>query len=158
MDVIIFIKKIIGPVYDFFYNLRLKMIRAVLMTFFSRVEHRQNLQVGKNSAWNWGCWINAMGGVKIGANVIIGPYCVIHSGNHNFDDLDKPIMFQGFTKKPVEIGDNCWLGASVIVLPGVRIGSGSVIGAGSVVTRNVPPNSVVVGNPARILRSRKPKR
>jgi acetyltransferase-like isoleucine patch superfamily enzyme len=123
--------------------------------FHSHVEHRRNLQVGENSGWNRGTWINAMGGVEIGSNVIIGPYCIIQTGNHRFDQIDKPIRLQGYVKDPVRIGDDCWLGANVIVLPGVTIGRGSVIGAGSVVTQDIPPYSVAVGNPARVVKSRK---
>lgn len=125
-----------------------------LMNLFSRIEYRRNLRIGKNSAWNWGCWINALGGIEIGSNVIIGPYCIIHSANHTFDDIARPIILQGYEKKPVRIGDDCWLGANVIVLPGVTIGRGSIIGAGSVVTKDIPPYSVAVGNPAKVIRSR----
>jgi acetyltransferase-like isoleucine patch superfamily enzyme len=137
-----------------FAYIQMKVMRWALMTIFSRVEYRQNLIVGKGSAWNWGCWINAMGGIEIGSNVLIGPYCIIHSANHKFDDITKLIVEQGFKKAPVKIGDECWIGANVIILPGVSIGKGSVVGAGSVVTKNIPPYSVVVGNPAQILYSR----
>jgi acetyltransferase-like isoleucine patch superfamily enzyme len=126
-----------------------------LWNLFSRVGHRRNLRVGKNSGWNWGCWINAYGGITIGSNVIIGPYCVIHSANHIFADTTIPINKQGFEKLPVKIEDDCWLGAKVIVLPGVTIGKGCVIGAGSVVTHDIPEYSVAVGNPAKVIRSRK---
>lgn len=124
--------------------------------FHSRVEYRKRLRVGKNSGWNWGTWINAQGGVDIGSDVMIGPGCIIHSANHRFERVDTPIRLQGYTKASVKIEDDCWLGAHVIVLPGVTIGRGSVIGAGSVVTKDIPPYSVVAGNPARVIRSRKP--
>jgi len=124
--------------------------------FHSRVEYRRNLRVGENSGWNWGTWINAQGGVEIGSNVLIGPGCVIHSANHNYGRTDVPIRLQGYIKAPVRIDDDCWLGANVIVLPGVKIGKGSVVGAGSVVTHDIPPYSVVAGNPAKVLKSRKP--
>lgn len=126
--------------------------------FHSHVEYRKRLRVGKNSGWNWGTWINAQGGVEIGSNVIIGPGCMIHSANHKFERVDTPIRLQGYTEEPVRIEDDCWLGASVTVVPGVTIGKGSVIGAGSVVTKDVPPYSVAIGNPARVIRSRKPSK
>jgi acetyltransferase-like isoleucine patch superfamily enzyme len=124
------------------------------MHLHSKVTYRENLKLGKNSAWNYGCWINAMGKITIGNNVIIGPYCVIHSGNHRFDRLDIPIRLQGYEKSQVIIEDDCWLGANVIVLSGVTIGKGSVIGAGSVVTKDIPRFSVVAGNPARVIKNR----
>lgn len=124
--------------------------------FHSHVEYRRRLRVGKNSGWNWGTWINAQGGVIIGSDVLIGPECIIHSANHRFDRTDIPIRSQGYEKATVVIEDDCWLGANVTVLPGVRIGKGSVVGAGSVITHDIPPYSVAVGNPARVLKSRKP--
>jgi acetyltransferase-like isoleucine patch superfamily enzyme len=137
-----------------FYYVKGHVVSWALMNFFSRIEYRHNLKVGKNSAWNWGCWINAMGGIEIGSNVIIGPYCVIHSANHKFNDINQPILFQGYERLSVKIKDDCWLGANVIVLPGVTIGKGCVIGAGSVVTKDIPEYSVAVGNPAKVIRSR----
>lgn len=106
---------------------------------YSHVEYRRNLRIGRNSGWNWGTWINAQGGVEIASNVMIGRRCIIHSANHKFDRTDVPIRSQGFIKAPVRIDDDCWLGANVIVLPEVTIGKGSVVGAGSVVTHDVPP-------------------
>lgn len=94
-----------------------------------------------------------MGGIDIGANVIIGPYC--HSANHKFNDINKPIRMQGHRMMRTKIDDDCWLGAGVIVIPGVIIGKGSVIGAGSVVTQNIPPYSLAVGNPAKVIQSRR---
>jgi maltose O-acetyltransferase len=142
-----------GIKFPFIY-VRGRILKWVLMNVFSRVENKQNLHVGENSAWNWGCWMNAYGGIEIGSNVIIGPYCIIHSANHSFNDTVSPIKLQGYEMASVRIGDDCWLGANVIVLPGVHIGRGTVIGAGSVVTKDIPPYSVVVGNPAKVIYSR----
>ena len=114
-----------------------------------------NLSIGEKGSINNGAWINAMGGVKIGNHVLIGPYVIIHSGNHKFDRLDIPIQEQGWNKLGVIIGDDVWIGANAIVLPGVTVGKGSVIGSGAVVTRDIPPYSVAVGIPAEVIKSRK---
>ncbi|AXF05541.1 acyltransferase [Paraburkholderia hospita] len=95
--------------------------------------------------------VGGSGGVTIGRNTIIGQHFTAHPENHNFSDLSRPIREQGTTRKPIVIGDDCWLGARVTVLAGVTIGEGCVIAAGSVVTRDVPPLSVVAGIPGRIV-------
>lgn len=105
-----------------------------------------------------GIGINASisGTCTIGSYVMMGPNVTIITRNHRFDDLDKPMMFQGFEEeKPVVIGDDVWIGERVIILPGVHIGNGSIIAAGSVVTHDVPEYAVVGGVPARVLKSRK---
>lgn len=96
------------------------------------------------------------GKVTIGSNVMMGPDVCIYVRNHAFDQTDIPMNQQGFSpEKPVFIEDDVWIGAKVIILPGVHIGTGAVIGAGSVVTKDVPDYAVVGGNPARILKMRK---
>lgn len=98
--------------------------------------------------------VGGSGGVSIGKNTIIGQYFSAHPENHNFDDLSRPIREQGTTRRSIAIGEDCWLGARVTVLGGVTIGRGSVVAAGAVVTRDVPPLSIVAGIPARIVGSR----
>jgi acetyltransferase-like isoleucine patch superfamily enzyme len=127
------------------------------MTLLSFVWNRQGLRVGSNSCWHRGCFIDALGGVSIGENVIIGPNVVIHSANHRFNDLDTPIMRQGHDCAAVTIEDDCWIGANVVILPGVHVGRGCVVGAGSVVTKSLPAFSVVVGNPAVVKKFRNAK-
>lgn len=95
------------------------------------------------------------GKVIIGKNVMMGPDVCIYVINHAFDRTDIPMNMQGFApEKPVIIEDDVWIGARVIILPGVHIGIGAVIGAGAVVTKDVPDYAVVGGNPARILKMR----
>jgi acetyltransferase-like isoleucine patch superfamily enzyme len=94
------------------------------------------------------------GGITIGDDVIMGPNVQIFSENHNFSDADTPLQKQGVTKQSVKIGNNCWIGASSIILAGVTIGDGCVIAAGSVVTRSVPANSIAAGVPAKVIKSR----
>lgn len=94
--------------------------------------------------------------VRIGRFVMMGPECVIYTRNHRFAETDRPMCVQGFTEyRPVVIGDDVWIGGRVTILPGVRIGSGAVIGAGSVVTKDVESYRIVAGNPAREIGRRK---
>lgn len=94
------------------------------------------------------------GGLKIGNGVRIAASTIIIPANHKFDDLDKFIFQQDETKQGIVIEDDVWIGAGAKILDGVRIGQGSVIGAGSVVTKNIESFSVAAGNPARIIRKR----
>jgi acetyltransferase-like isoleucine patch superfamily enzyme len=94
------------------------------------------------------------GGAVIGDRVRIATHTVIVPAQHRFDDVERPIHGQGTTSRGVVIEDDVWIGMNVSILDGVHIGRGAVIGAGSVVTRPVPPMAVVVGNPARVLRYR----
>jgi len=114
----------------------------------------ENIQMGNNSSFNKDCWVSGGGGLNIGNNVLIGPKVIIHSANHNYCKMDQLIINQGHTFKHVNIGNDVWIGAGVIVLPGVTIENGCVIGAGSVVTKNIPSYSVAVGNPAKVVKER----
>lgn len=96
-----------------------------------------------------------IGQVTIGKNCSIAPNCVIAGSNHIFKEVHLPINKQGLSFKGITIEDNVWIGAGVIVVDGVTIGEGCVIGAASVITKNIPPYSVVVGNPYKIIRQRK---
>jgi maltose O-acetyltransferase len=93
--------------------------------------------------------------LKVGKDVMMGPYVVIIGDNHRFDNLDLPMRLQGTQEyPPVRIGDDVWIGARAIILPGLTIGNGAIIGAGSVVTKDVPPYAICAGNPAKIIRYR----
>lgn len=110
------------------------------------------IEIGDNSGIGLNCRVN--GPLKIGRDVMMGPDVMIFTQNHANDRLDIPMNLQTAPKEPVEIGDDVWIAARVIILPGVKIGSGSIIGAGAVVTKDVPEYAVVGGNPARILKYR----
>ncbi|HYW18453.1 MAG TPA: acyltransferase [Nodularia sp. (in: cyanobacteria)] len=97
------------------------------------------------------------GNIKIGKHCMIASHTGIYANNHKFADPTKPIRDQGVTRKGIVIEDDCWLGHGVTVLDGVTIGKGSVIGAGSVVNKNIPPYSVAVGVPVRVIKSRMSK-
>jgi acetyltransferase-like isoleucine patch superfamily enzyme len=101
--------------------------------------------------------IGGPGNIKIGKNCLIAANSGIIANNHIFTDIHQNIAEQGVTRKGIVIEDNCWLGYGVKILDGVTIGEGSVIGAGAVVTKNIPPYSVAVGVPARVIKSRKVK-
>lgn len=95
---------------------------------------------------------SSIGLVKIGKYVMMGTHCLVLSQNHRFDDVTIPMCMQGFQEeKPVVIDDDVWIGSRVIILPGVHIGKGSIVGAGSVVTKDVQPYTIVAGNPARTI-------
>jgi maltose O-acetyltransferase len=97
-----------------------------------------------------------IGPLDVGRDVMMGPRCILLSSSHAFASVDVPMNRQGFLDdRPIVIEDDVWVGAGTIVLPGVRIGTGSIVGAGSVVTNDVPPRTVVAGNPARVVRSRR---
>lgn len=96
----------------------------------------------------------ASGLISIGNGVRIAAHCMIIAGNHRFEDTSKPIHGQGIEPKPIVIEDDVWIGGSVNIIAGVTIGHGSVIGAGSVVTKDIPPMSVAVGAPAKIIKTR----
>jgi len=113
------------------------------------------IEIGDNVGFNWGCYVNGYGGLVIGDDTIIGPSTLIHTANHEMDDLDRPISGQGWKAAPVHIGSGCWIGMGACILPGVRIADGCVIGAGSVVVSDVEELSIAVGNPARVVRSRR---
>lgn len=94
------------------------------------------------------------GGVSIGTDCLLGPNVIVVSENHVFDRKDVPIREQGEERASIRIGDDCWIGANVVVCAGVEIGEGSVVGAGSVVTHDVPAFSIAVGVPARVIGTR----
>ena len=128
--------------------------------------------LGRHSVIESFCCINnAVGDVTIGDytrigihNTIIGPVCIgnhvnlaqgitVTALNHNFEDASKRIDEQGISTKPVVIGDDVWIGANAVILPGVTIGSHCVVAAGAVVTKDVPDNCVVGGVPAKVIKN-----
>jgi acetyltransferase-like isoleucine patch superfamily enzyme len=113
------------------------------------------LKVGNNSSIGPYSYIGCSGYIEIGDNVMMSPRVSIYSENHNFSETDRPMIEQGVTRSFVIIEDDCWVAANVVILAGVTVGKGSVIAAGSIVTKDVPPYSIVGGNPARIIKSRK---
>ena len=94
------------------------------------------------------CYIQALQGIQIGSNFLFAPGTTIVSVNHGVNNEYKDV-----NTKPVVIGNNVWLGANVIILPEVNLGDNVVVGAGSVVTKSFPSNSIIAGNPAKLIKS-----
>jgi maltose O-acetyltransferase len=110
----------------------------------------RNIYIGEHVFLNFSCAILDCNEVHIGRHVMIGPTVQIYTAAH---DLKAELRIQGWeVAKPVVIEDNVWLGGGAIILPGVRVGRNAVVGAGAVVTRDVPADTIVAGNPARVIR------
>lgn len=109
-----------------------------------------SISIGANTTINHYCIFHGGNDLRIGDGCLIAPRVSIFAANHEFRDRDIPIRAQGMTSKGgIEISDDVWIGTGAIILDGTRIGKGAIIGAGSVVTKDVEPYSVNVGNPAR---------
>ncbi len=113
------------------------------------------IELGDRVAFNWGCYVNGFGGLTIGDGAEFGPGVMIHTANHVIDDPHASVTEQGWRDDPpMTIGKSCWIGMGACVLPGVQIGDGCIVGAGSVVVHDLPPYTLAVGNPARVVRER----
>jgi acetyltransferase-like isoleucine patch superfamily enzyme len=123
--------------------------QAILKGYF-----RNELRVGDGAWIGQQCFLHAAGGLTIGKHVGVGPGVKVLTSQHAEAGRDRPILHSPIATAPVVIEDDADLGVGAIVLPGVRIGRGAQVGAGAVVTRDVPAYAVVAGNPARILRMR----
>ncbi|KAI8802178.1 maltose o-acetyltransferase [Cladochytrium replicatum] len=109
----------------------------------------RNLRFGKNVYMNFGCVILDCAKVTFGDNVLLAPNVQIYAATHPLDHIERRGRELAYE---ITIGDDVWIGGGAIILPGVTIGSRSVVGAGSVVTKSVPEDVVVAGNPARVIR------
>lgn len=114
-----------------------------------------DLSIGEKVGINKGCFFSSHGGISIGNNVGIAHDCAFHTNSHNFHDVEIPIGQQGSNFKPIVIEDDVWIGCHTVVLQGIRIGKGSIIGANSVVNKDVPRYAVVAGLPIKIIKYRK---
>jgi maltose O-acetyltransferase len=110
----------------------------------------KKVSIGDGSFINVGCWFEGAGHVGIGRNVFLGPQVMIITSIHEIDEHGQAARMP--SSGEVLIGDQCWLGARAMIMPGVTIGEGAIIGAGAVVTKDCEPGAVYVGVPARRLR------
>jgi acetyltransferase-like isoleucine patch superfamily enzyme len=114
----------------------------------------EGIVVGPDTYIGPHCILGGAAGIAIGREVTMGAYVQLLAEDHSFGDTTKPVGRQGVRRRGIKLGDGCWLGNSVIVLDGVHIGDRAVVGAGSVVTRDIPPGAVAAGNPARVIREK----
>ena len=112
------------------------------------------LIMGDNSSIGPYGYVGCSGKIVIGSNVMFGPRCSLFAENHVFSDMEVTIKSQGVKQKGITIEDDCWIGSNVVILDGVTIGKGSVVGAGSLITKDVPPGSIVVDKRNKVIRRR----
>lgn len=150
-----------------FVTFAVARLRAVFWRFFTKrigkevyIMHSCQLtspagiEIGNYVCINHYSHLGGQGGLIIGNYVNLGPNTCLITANHSFDRFDVPMAWQGITTKPIHIDDDVWLGANVVVLPGVHIGRGAIVGANAVVTKNVEPFAIVGGVPAKLIRYR----
>ena len=116
-----------------------------------RCEYGKNISIGNKFICNFNCVMLDCADIEIGNNVMIGPNVNIFTINHDIRAKERNQFVTYY--KPITICDNVWIGGNSTILPGVTIGKNSVVGAGSVVTKDVPPNVLVAGNPAKFIRN-----
>ncbi|KAI1007761.1 hypothetical protein K3495_g468 [Podosphaera aphanis] len=122
-----------------------------------KVDYGVNLKIGKQVYINFNCTFLDTCLITIGSRTLIGPNCSFFAATHPLDPFLRNGVDGPELGAPINVGEDCWFGGNVVVCPGVTIGRGVTVGAGSVVTKNVPPFHVVAGNPARIISKIEPK-
>jgi acetyltransferase-like isoleucine patch superfamily enzyme len=128
------------------------MKNAILHVYNFRGLPHAGITIGKRSLIGEACVLRGQGGITIGDDVFLAPLVQMLAVNHVFHDTTRPISLQGITCQGIIVEDGAWIGSGAIILDGTRIGRNAVVGAGAVVTKDVPPYSIAVGNPARIVR------
>lgn len=113
-------------------------------------DYGSNIHCGDNVYFNVNCVVLDVAKITIGSNVMFGPGVQLLAATHPLDAVVRRTLELG---RPITIGDDCWFGAGAIVCPGVTVGPGCVVGAGAVVTKDIPPYSLAVGNPARVIKN-----
>lgn len=114
----------------------------------------KGLVMGEHSSIGPYGYVGCSGMITIGKNVMFGPKCSLFAENHNFSDIEKNIKSQGVNQKGITVEDDCWIGSNVVILDGVTIGKESVIGAGTLITKDVPAGSVVMDKREKRIKER----
>ena len=169
---ILYLKKLLN---SFLFPLRVLVYSKIYLTTYislrSSIRNRKHICIGKKVIINcnvilWPIKLNIgadsqlnpgtaiYGIVNIGKNVMIGPNCMISGGNHNFNSINIPMSKQGSNEKGIIIEDDVWIGANSVILDGVTIGKGTIVGAGSVVSKNLNSYSIYFGNPVKFYKKR----
>ena len=117
-------------------------------------DYGNGLTIGAHSSIGPYGYVGCSGKIVIGKNVMFGPKCSLFAENHVFSDTESSIKSQGVQQKGITIEDDCWIGSNVTILDGVTIGKGSVIGAGTLVTKDIPTGSIVVDKREKLIRNR----
>lgn len=138
-----------------FPSVKIGSFSSIMSGSYLYADNSKGLTIGRNCSFNHNVFIGASGGkIEIGDNVLIGPNVVLRASDHIFSNTDMPIRSQGHRFGCIYIGDDVWLGSNVVVTSGVSIGGGCVVGAGSVVTKDLPSMTVCAGVPAKPIQSR----
>ena len=156
-----FLPKYPIPGYQLAYKIRYVLCKNIFECIGHNVLIKRNayfgdgrkIRIGDNSQIGINCVMD--NDISIGRDVVMGPDVIIYSSSHEYRNIELPINQQGMmSHRPVKIGDNVWIGARCIILPGVTIGNNCIIGAGTVVTKNVPDNVVFCGQEGKVIKVR----
>jgi acetyltransferase-like isoleucine patch superfamily enzyme len=121
--------------------------------WFALYPDTAQLEIGEGTIVNLGCMLAATERITIGSHCMFANYCFVADADHRYDDATVPVTWQGMQPKgPVTIEDNCWFGTNCVVTGGVTIGERTVVGANSVVTKDLPAGVIAAGAPARVIR------
>lgn len=130
--------------------------KGCVISAFTKVKISGPFLMGRRVQISTGCFVGAgPAGLTLGDDVLISPNCTILTGTYQFDRLDVPLQEQGTISKGVRIGHRVWVGSNSVVLAGAELGDNVIVSAGSVVSGAVPPNSIVLGNPAKVIFTRR---
>ena len=146
----------ISPRAEVEWSGNLRVGSGVTVSSFCKIKCAGPLEIGAGTQIAPGCFITAhAGGLRIGRDCMIGPNATIAANNYRYDDLDVPIRLQEQVSAGIVIGDNVWIAAGCVVLDGAQIGNGTIVTPNSVVSGRIPENSVLQGNPAKAIFTRR---